>query len=327
MASIKRFGNKWRAIINKRVDGKAHRPSEVFPTKTEAQAWAAMVENEIESGKRGQVKSVTFGKLLERYAEEESPKHKGVIWERNLIRRFKEQPLYSSKLGDLSANDFGKWRNSRLKTVSEGTVRREWILLSSAINVAIKEWQWLTVNPLKDLKRPKDGPSRDRLFSSKEIESLTYILGADKPPTTISSRVGYAMLFAMETGMRAGEILGLRWDDIKGRTAAVREGKTASAKREVPLTLEAIRILELLSKDTETCFDITNKQRDALFRKAMNKTGITDLHFHDSRANACTKLAKQVDILSLAKIIGHKNINQLQVYYRDTAQEIAERLN
>ena len=326
MASIKKIGSNWRASVKKTVGGVIHRPTAVFSTKAEAMAWAAETEAEIQSGKRGQTKAVTFGKLLERYAEEESPKHKGEIWEKNLIRRLAQMPIYLVKLSDLTADDFSKWRNSRLKSVAESTVRREWILLSSAINVAIKEWGWLSISPLNGVKRPKDAPARQRLFTDEEIKLLSYTLGIDGPPKTITARVGYAMLFALETGMRSGEIVNLRWKDVKGRVATVTDGKTASAKREVPLTSEAVRILSVLPKKSDTCFDITDDQRDALFSKAKKKAGITGLHFHDSRANACTKLAKQIDILSLAKVIGHKNINQLQVYYRDTAEEIAKRL-
>lgn len=326
MSSIKKLGGNWRASINKTVNGVVHRPTAVFSTKAEAQAWAAETETEIQAGKRGQVKAVTFGKLLERYQEEESPKHKGHIWEKNLIARLSTMPIYSIKLSDLTSDDFSKWRNSRLKTVAESTVRREWILLSSAINVAIKEWKWLSVSPLNGVKRPKDAPARKRLFTDKEIELLTYTMGVDGVPKMVTARVGYAMLFALETGMRSGEIVNLRWKDIKGRVATVIDGKTASARREVPLTSEAVRILGILPKKAEACFDITDDQRDALFSKAKKKAGISGLHFHDSRANACTKLAKQIDILSLAKMIGHKNINQLQVYYRDSAEEIAKRL-
>lgn len=326
MASIKKFGNNWRAEIYKTVQGVVHRPTAVFKTKAEAQAWAAQTEAEIQSGERGQVKAVTFGKLLERYALEESPKHKGEIWEKRLIKRLALMPIYSVKLANLSADDFAKWRNSRLKKVAESTVRREWILLSAAINVAIKEWKWLTKSPLDGVKRPKDAPPRDRLFSDKEIELLTYTLGVDGIPKTVTARVGYAMLFAIETGMRSGEIVRLEWKNVKGSVANIKDGKTASAKRQVPLTPEALRILSLLPKEADTCFNITDDQRDALFGKAKRKAGITGLHFHDTRANACTKLAKQIDILSLAKMIGHKDINQLQVYYRDSAEDIAKLL-
>jgi integrase len=326
MASIKKFGNNWRAEIYKTVQGVVHRPTAVFKTKAEAQAWAAQTEAEILSGQKGQVKAVTFGKLLERYALEESPKHKGEIWEKRLIKRLAALPIYSVKLANLTADDFAKWRNSRLKKVAESTVRREWILLSAAINVAIKEWKWLTKSPLDGVKRPKDSPPRDRLFSEQDIALLTHTLGVDGIPKTVTARVGYAMLFAIETGMRSGEIVRLEWKNIKGSVANIKDGKTASAKRQVPLTPEALRILSLLPKEADTCFNITDDQRDALFGKAKRKAGITGLHFHDTRANACTKLAKQIDILSLAKMIGHKNINQLQVYYRDSAEDIAKRL-
>ena len=322
MANITKRGSNWQA----RTNCKGIRQSATFATKAEATAWATQIESEILSGSRGTTKAVTFGKLLERYAEEESPKHKGEVWEQNLIKRLSALPIYSVKLSDLTPDDFGKWRNSRLKKVAESTVRREWILLSSAINVAMKEWKWLSVSPLIGVKRPKDAPARTRLFSEKEIELLTYTLGVDGVPKTVTARVGYAMLFALETGMRSGEIVNLRWKDIQGRVATIRDGKTASARREVPLTSEAMRILDVLPKKADTCFDITDDQRDSLFSKAKKKSGITGLHFHDSRANACTKLAKQIDILSLAKMIGHKNINQLQVYYRDSAEEIAKRL-
>lgn len=326
MASIKKLRGNWRAEVYKKVNGVVYRPTGVFATKAEAEAWASQTEAEILSGKRGQVKAVTFGKLLQRYAEEESPKHKGEVWEQNLIKRLSALPIYSVKLSDLTPDDFGKWRNSRLKKVAESTVRREWILLSSAINIAMKEWKWLSVSPLIGVKRPKDAPARTRLFSDEEIELLTYALGVDGAPKTITERVGYSMLFALETGMRSGEIVGMNWSDIKGRVATVQDGKTASARREVPLTTEAMRLLELMPKNGDSCFGITDGQRDSNFRKAIKKAGITGLHFHDSRANACTKLAKQVDILSLARIIGHKNINQLQVYYRDTAETIASTL-
>lgn len=326
MASIKKHGNSWRAEVYKALHGVIHRPTATFPTKAEAVAWAAQVEAEIYSGKRGQIKAVTLGKLLERYLEEESPKHKGEQWEKNLIIRMREMPIYSIKLPDLQADDFAKWRNSRLKKVAESTVRREWILLSSAINVAIKEWKWMTVSPLIGVKRPKDAPPRHRLFTEDEIALLSHTLGVDGVPKTATARVGYAMLFALETGMRSGEIVNLEWKDVKGRVANVQGGKTASARRQVPLTTEAKRILDLLPKEAQTCFNITNDQRDALFGKAKRKAGITGLHFHDTRANACTKLAKQIDILSLAKMIGHKDINQLQVYYRASAEEIAQKL-
>lgn len=47
---------------------------------------------------------------------------------------------------------------------------------------------------------------------------------------------------------------------------------------------------------------------------------------YDSRATACTRLARVVDVLTLARIIGHRDLRSLQIYYRETADSIADRL-
>jgi integrase len=67
---------------------------------------------------------------------------------------------------------------------------------------------------------------------------------------------------------------------------------------------------------------------DALFRKARNALMIPDLHFHDSRAEALTRLARKVDVMTLARISGHKDLRVLlETYYRESASDIAARLD
>lgn len=328
MASIKKLGNNWRAEIYKTVKGVVHRPTAVFKTKAEAQAWAAQTEAEILSGVRSKVKAVTFGALLKEYAEKVSPKKKGSKWEINRINLICKDEIASIKLSDLSASHITAWRERSLKRVSESSVRREWNLLSAAVNVAINEWEWLDANPFAKVKRPSDSDPRTRIFSDKEIDLVCHTLGYEnnKKPKTITSRVGAALLFAIETGMRMSEIAALQWSDVEKTVATVRTGKTRAATRRVPLSPEAQRLLKQLPKDADTCFNLLSKQIDSLFRKARDKALLADLHFHDSRATAVGRLAKKLDILDLAKMIGHKDLRMLQVYYRDSAEEIAKRL-
>jgi integrase len=66
--------------------------------------------------------------------------------------------------------------------------------------------------------------------------------------------------------------------------------------------------------------------RDALFRKALGRLGITDLHFHDARGEALTRMSRRVDILTLQKISGHIDIGQLAAYYKESPADIAKRL-
>lgn len=328
MASIKKLGNNWRVEVYKTVKGVVHRPTAVFKTKAEAQAWATQIESEILSGARGKVKAVTFGALLKEYAKKVSTKKRGEKWEVNRINLICKDEIALVKLADLSASDITAWRERSLKRVSEASVRREWNLLSAAVNIAINEWEWLDTNPFAKVKRPSDSVARTRIFSDKEIDLLCHTLGyeKDKKPKTITARVGCALLFAIETGMRMGEIAALKWSDVEKTVATVRTGKTQAATRRVPLSPEAQRLLKQLPKNGDTCFDLLSKQIDSLFRKARDKALLADLHFHDSRATAVGRLAKKLDILDLAKMIGHKDLRMLQVYYRDSAEEIAKRL-
>lgn len=325
MASIKKLRGNWRAEVYKKVNGVVYRPTGVFQTKAEATAWATQIESEILSGQRGQVKAVTLGKLLQEYSEKVTPKKADPTWELNFIKRFLKEDIAKIKLADFSAVDVAKWRDKRLETVAEGAVRREWNVLSPAVNIAIKEWKWLTKNPFSEVKRPDSPPSRDRLFSAKEIELLTYHLDCspDSDMQKIKSRVGAAMLFALETGMRTGDIAKLTWDCISDTVAEVRKGKTAAAKRRVPLSLEARRIIKQLPKTFDNVFGVNAKQIDSHFRAAKDDCLITGLHFHDSRANACTKLSKKIDIAGLARILGIKDFKIILVYYRETAEDQA----
>lgn len=319
----KRSGN-WRAAITKL----GVRQSATFPTKAEAIAWATQIESEIHAGKRGVIKPVTFGKLLEEYADKVSPNKRGQRWEIMRIKLLCKDEVAKIKLADLTPADFAKWRDNRLKEVSPASVRREWNLLSSAINTAIKEWGWLQVNPLANLKRPVSPPARDRLITQDEIDKICHALGytATGKLGTTSARVGCAMLFAIETGMRAGEIESLKWADVDGNVATIHKGKTLASARKVPLSKEAVRLLKRLPKDVETCFGISAQQIDALFRKAKEKALVTGLHFHDTRHTAVTNLAKKLSILDLARMIGHRDLRMLQIYYNESAAEIAKKL-
>nr|WP_229519771.1 tyrosine-type recombinase/integrase [Massilia oculi] len=128
--------------------------------------------------------------------------------------------------------------------------------------------------------------------------------------------------------MRAGEICGLIPRDISGRVATLAETKNG-AKRKVPLTKRAVERLQLLPAPDEggTIFDVSSKSLDALFRKAKARAAIDDATFHDTRHFAITKLAKKLHVLDLARMVGYRDLKQLQVYYNESAEEIATRLD
>ena len=92
--------------------------------------------------------------------------------------------------------------------------------------------------------------------------------------------------------------------------------------RAVPLSGRAQKLIALCPSYT-----IDGPMLDALFRKARKKAGLYGFTFHDSRATALTRMARSVDVLTLAKISGHRDVNMLsQVYYREKPEDIAKRL-
>jgi integrase len=110
---------------------------------------------------------------------------------------------------------------------------------------------------------------------------------------------------------------------VNGRVAHLPKTKNGYA-RNVPLSSRAIEILAQLPDGESTLFNVAGASLDALFRKAKARAIIEDLHFHDTRREALSRLAKKVDVLTLAKISGHRDLRILSnVYYQTDMGEVA----
>jgi integrase len=140
------------------------------------------------------------------------------------------------------------------------------------------------------------------------------------------ARVHAAFLLSIETGMRAGEMAGLTWDciDIDCRVAHLPRTKNGRA-RDVPLSLEAVRILQAL--DRPDVFGMTSPNMSARWVNLRDKAGVSRLGLHDARHEAVTRLSKKLDVLALAKMIGHRDIKMLMTYYDEDAADLARRLD
>lgn len=322
MPSLRKRGNTWRAEIYR--NGK--RESATFKTRAEAREWAQVREEELSAGY--QSNGETLGDAFDLYAREVSPARRGARWEILRLLMLKRDKIAAITMRDLTAGDFAGWRDRRLKTVKPGTVLREKNLIRSVVETARKEWGWLRDNAMKDVRWPPKPKARDRRISDDEIQRICLSLGyVDGAPRNASQRVAVAFLFALETAMRSGEITGLEWNRVHIEARYVQLEKTKNGdSRKVPLSNEAARLLNLLPRSGSSTFNLTRELRDALFRKARDKAGIVDLTFHDSRHEAVTRLSRKLDVLALARMIGHRDLKSLQVYYNETATEIARRL-
>lgn len=307
MAYYRKVGKTWKVEIARRG---VKRSQSGFATKAAAQAWAHPIEAGILGGARGDIPDLAFSDLLDKYETDVSAGKKGYRWESVRIALFKRDTLAQVRLRKLDATHVAQWRDRRLKAVSGASVRREWNLLSHACTIAVREWKWLKVNPFQEVRRPPPAKHRTRVATDEERKKL-----AEVANTETRRRVLDAFFFAEESAMRAGEICKAV---VSGSVAALQDTKNGTA-RLVPLSKRA---LELYGGG----FNLSPASIDAIWRKMVSEAGIIDLHFHDSRREAITRLSKKLDIYELARVVGHKNLNMLLVYYHRTAEELAKKL-
>jgi len=323
MATYTKRGTAWRAEVRK----KGHRLSSSFATKAQAVDWATRTEAEIMDGRvRRVVTGKSVGDAFERYAREVSPSKRGALREIPRLVALGRTPLARLPLCGLTTQHLADFRDCRLGQVSGSTVNRELTLISAVFGKARKEWGWMVESPISDLDRPRMPPPRDRLISDDEITRITLALGyrVDGPVETTMQLVGLFFLLAIETGMRLGEMCGMTHASVHLDKQYIQLDLTKNGdSRQVPLSTRALALcrqfLEADRRVSAACASV-------LFRRARRCAGIKDLHFHDTRHEAITRLSRRVDVLALARIVGHRDLKSLMTYYNESASELAARL-
>jgi integrase len=255
VASLRKRGDKWYAEVTKN----GQRKSKTFATKAEATLWAAQTEVALAKEGAEQIPDKTFADLLDKYEREVSPTHRGHRWEALRLRKIARQPIGGIKLKDFSEVHVYQWRDARLTEVSSSSVSREFELLSSVCSTASREWKWLGSNPFKNVKKPRPAQPRSKVYSDDEIERILFALGYNEIDAidTQTKRVGAVFLFALETAMRAGEIVGLTWGNVFDKHVFLPMTKNGTS-REVPLSKRAREIIARLPRDGDSVFGLSS---------------------------------------------------------------------
>lgn len=155
-------------------------------------------------------------------------------------------------------------------------------------------------------------------------------------PVTISAKIGAAMLFAIETAMRAGEIAGLTWDrvDIDKRTARLIETKNGTPQT-VALSQEVIDILinRKPSDQAQFVFPGTGKsghleEPKKGWQRIVERAGIENLRIHDLRRTLGSWQAKTgASLAIIGKSLNHKNQNTTAIYARLDLDPVRDSVN
>ncbi len=210
MATINNRGpHQWQATVRRKGYPSQ---SETHRTKAEAEAWARKVEAEMDAGTfrdRRVLAGVTLGDALERYLTTVTTHKRGQTSESNRIKQLQRHPLARRLMSSLQATDFASYRDQRRTQVGPNTVRLELAVLSHLYTIAIKEWSWPLTHEPKNVSKPKPGEGRERRLEGDEKERL--LVAVRRPRARSAIWLEACIRLALETGMRAGEILSLTW--------------------------------------------------------------------------------------------------------------------
>lgn len=324
MASIQKRDNKYRVQISKM----GIRKNATFRTKSEAQQWAYEEERKIEIIVKGGAVAILFADVIRRYQQEVSPNKKTGMQEIRRLNRVLAENIANRYISDISKDDVQMWVNDRLATgVKPSSVKRELTILSHIFKLSVERWGYILKSPMIGVEQPESSKPRTQRYLQEEIDLLVEQSGFVCGLNSMRAKVVGALLFSIETAMRAGEIRDLTWDKVflDKRIVYLPMTKNGS-ERYVPLSGEAIKILkrfeELKHSESGSVFQIKHITQN--FNALKTALGLHHLHFHDARREACSRLAKKVDVMTLAKISGHKDIKiLLNTYYAPDMSEVA----
>ena len=326
MASFRERGPyQWQAQVRKKGQPLQ---TKTFETRALAEQWARAIEVEMDKGvfvSRAEAESTTLKELLERYLAKVTPLKKGAVPETNRLRALMRLPLARRYVAGIRGLDIARYRDDRLRKVSSATVKRDLVLLGHVFEVARKEWGIHVYNPVRDIKLPSDSRPRDRrLQAGEELDLLTACREARNP------HLLPIVQLALETAMRQGELIRLRWEhiDLNRCTAHLPDTKNGEA-RTVPLSTTAVEVLRALPRSLhgDVFPGLTTEAIKRAYIRAVRRAGIEDLRFHDLRHEATTRLfEKGLNIMEVASITGHKDLRMLRRYTHLKAEDLARKL-
>lgn len=311
--------------------------SKTFANKSDAVTWARRIEREFDTGEatgmldKAAHSDTTIGDILKRFRNDVLPTLRGGAVDTVRIDRWLEQKWTDTKVLEFSPSILSKFRDDRMKKVSNGTVLRELNIINAAMNRARRDWG-IPV-PQVSISKPKAPAARDRRLKAGELERL--MNGCEK---STNKHLRPAILLAIETAARQGELLSLKWAhvDLDARVARFPITKNGTP-RTIPLSSRAIEVLKELKKDEpgkHKCaghvlwrYAIDRDYLKHAWARLTKRVGIEGLRFHDLRREGVSRmLEKGLNIVEVSQVSGHKTLSMLQRYAAPRAEDIALKL-
>jgi integrase len=223
-------------------------------------------------------------------------------------------------LTSISPKHIDLFKIERLKDISAISVNIELRTLKAALQTAMR-WKLVNSNPCSKVQLISIPDAQPNYFKREDFQKLISIIS--------ETWLREIVIFAVLTGLRRGEILNLRWDDVdlnkkiiyihSNPTFRTKQGK----RRVIPLNDVAYHLLNLhrVGSSDEYVFSVNGRLPSESFVSHQFKkyVGIaklpSELHFHSLRHTFASWLVQDgVSIYEVQKLLGHSNISVTQVY-------------
>jgi integrase len=270
----------------------------------------------------------TFKELIEKYVENFQQQRSFRTSKGYYLDTFKSYFGENTLLSNIKYVDMETYQNklrarlTRWKKIrTRAAVNREMQCLGNIFRKAV-EWDMMEQSPFdRGAKlKLKENNKRNRFLSDEEIERLLAELKSKKHL--------YRIVFcALNTGMRKGEILSLKWDQVKNGFIYVIESKT-DERREIPINDDLAAMFKEIRKEQELTspyvFTYAGRRINHVavgFHAAMRRAGIENFRFHDLRHTFASHLVmKGASLKEVQELLGHKTMN-MTLRYAHLAQE------
>ena len=237
----------------------------------------------------------------------------------------------------LSSKHLAEFKDRKRKEVGPSTYNKYLSLISVIIETAIREWGiYLPNNPVRNADREREPRPRDRTLVDDEYERLLQACDQMKQvrfrrgDTAIHLYLKSMIIFSVETAIRQGELLAMRYDQFNfdKRTLHIPETKNGEP-RTIPLSTKAIKVIQSVPRRIDgKVFPLSCDSLKFWFGEAKREAKISGFRWHDLRRYACSLLfEKGLSVPELQLVSGHKDPRVLlNTYTKLSAENIAKKL-
>ncbi|MFZ2101438.1 MAG: site-specific integrase [Oricola sp.] len=326
MATYRKRGDRWQVQVRR---GGQPALSRSFTTKADAQRRARHVEAEQDATLQPvdfrKLERTTLRDILVRYRDEIIPAKRGHDIETIIVDAFLRNPIAHLTLDRLTPQAFATHRDVRLESVRPSTLLRELGIVQHALDVAMKEWGFPPFsNPVKGIRKPRLGSSRDRRVSPDEVSRLIH-----EAQRSRNEHLAPAIMLAVETGMRRGELLGMQWQhtDADARVVAIPHTKNGHPRR-IPLSSTAANTLKSqMAKGIDRPLPMSSESLKKAWQRLVMRCDLEGIRFHDLRHEAISRFFERgLSMPEVALISGHRDPRMLFRYTHIRAETLLQKL-